>query len=927
MASFISDPLRDASDVFAGFVLQIDLTIQRWLELKNGEILELERGEDLDVVELTGEDVPETRILEQIKRRSASSVSLKSPDALTAVALFCEHRKNNPSVRLRFRFLTTGALAKERAWKRSGTAISTWQSIQREQLIDDEQTEALEGIREFLSTCSAPEGIKPDIWSLVEDLTKKENSSALLEVIQSFEWGLGAADYLEIEAAVKGTMVRTRLAENEAIADALFERFFLFVYKRLSQPGIKQLTSAQLQEQLRMPAPTLRDQAFLAFIQNLRELSRKIERLEMQAARADKLLAALGDRTTTLEEQVSISASRSLPRVSIDRPALIAPILPRAATVEEMVTRLADTTWISVIGEPGAGKTQLCLLTTESRSADTIWINLRDCSPETACNVIDQVVESASGVPSHLLHFRWYQEAISRLGTRKIFVLDDLPRVAPGGVLSGRLDALAAAARVNAQRVLSTSYYALPRQLVESQLVVEIPSPRFSSLEISELLRVAGAPGGFPSDKIADFLLALTGGLPVLVAAAARLLQTKNWTVDRDTLASFFGGQFASSARTDARAMIESTIPDGEARELLYRLTCVVGPISKGQIDQISKISEKIRRAGEKIDRLRGLWVQSYANETFLLSPLVDSSLSSRLDSDTRRGVHTTLAMHILKQKTQTVIDVVTCVHHFQMAELLHQAATVLIKALLSITEMDREVPDESLLLTLWKEPLPSVIDINVRLLLRALQIGLADKQGAEFSELLADLDRLMLEAQSMANAQFGLLSAAGSITIRFARKYPSIANRYLLAMLRSAPQALLPDGTRPEQNYPMSLESVLWATANAAATDDDVSSWLATLREFTPAQIAKLGASDFAADSSTVLCDQVWLREFRKPQSQQEWPSRDAIVRKIEEAALETGLHLLYAAATRTRLTILGESQGNLNAAIAMAEERSHTW
>jgi hypothetical protein len=102
VTSFVSDPLRDASDVIAGFVFQIDLTIQRWLELKDDEILELERGEDLDVIQLAGEDVPETRILEQMKRRSTSAISLKSGDALTAVAHFCEHRKNNPSVRLRF---------------------------------------------------------------------------------------------------------------------------------------------------------------------------------------------------------------------------------------------------------------------------------------------------------------------------------------------------------------------------------------------------------------------------------------------------------------------------------------------------------------------------------------------------------------------------------------------------------------------------------------------------------------------------------------------------------------------------------------------------------------------------------------------------------------------------------------------------------
>jgi hypothetical protein len=56
---------------------------------------------------------------------------------------------------------------------------------------------------------------------------------------------------------------------------------------------------------------------------------------------------------------------------------------------------------------------------------------------------------------------------------------------------------------------------------------------------------------------------------------------TKNWTVDNATLESFFSGQFATRAKTDARTMIESTIPDDRAHELLYRLTCVIGPISK----------------------------------------------------------------------------------------------------------------------------------------------------------------------------------------------------------------------------------------------------------------------------------------------------------------------------------------------------------
>ncbi len=48
--AFRSNPRRDAKRSFAGYVYQINVTIQRWLFLKPDEHLELEAGEDIDVV-------------------------------------------------------------------------------------------------------------------------------------------------------------------------------------------------------------------------------------------------------------------------------------------------------------------------------------------------------------------------------------------------------------------------------------------------------------------------------------------------------------------------------------------------------------------------------------------------------------------------------------------------------------------------------------------------------------------------------------------------------------------------------------------------------------------------------------------------------------------------------------------------------------
>ena len=74
MKPFYIRPYRDASATIRGFVYQVDLTILRWLELSDGQALELESGEDIDFVanNLNAEVNPTERRLEQVKHRERS---------------------------------------------------------------------------------------------------------------------------------------------------------------------------------------------------------------------------------------------------------------------------------------------------------------------------------------------------------------------------------------------------------------------------------------------------------------------------------------------------------------------------------------------------------------------------------------------------------------------------------------------------------------------------------------------------------------------------------------------------------------------------------------------------------------------------------------------------------------------------------------
>src|SRR5712692_9623404 len=145
---FVTNPRRDAGPTIAGFVFQVNVTILRWIDLLDGEHLELERGEDIDKVKDSDSGVSaETRLLEQIKARSGRSLTLRSEEALEALSNFCSHRAANPTWNLRFRYITTANSGVEQGWGRTDSGIETWTALQRGRYDDATRYEAIAALR------------------------------------------------------------------------------------------------------------------------------------------------------------------------------------------------------------------------------------------------------------------------------------------------------------------------------------------------------------------------------------------------------------------------------------------------------------------------------------------------------------------------------------------------------------------------------------------------------------------------------------------------------------------------------------------------------------------------------------------------------------------------------------------------------------
>ena len=374
MPSFITNPNREASATIAGFVYQVDVTLFRWLNLQTDEILELERGEDIDTIQkwLDGGDL---RTLEQVKRRS-SPLTLRSPDALAAIANFCEHRANNPTARLRFRFLTTGSTGKEQKWPLSATGIETWEALRHGQLSDKDRITAAHGIRSFLKDCPRPEKLSSSAWEALQDLLASEDETELIELIESFEWSTGARDDLTTQGEIRSALIESRYAADESAAQAIFERLFLHVFRKLSQSGPKSLTSTELSEQLLQPAVAGADRQLFAVLALVREQGERLDQLEEEFRQEQGLVTALGVQIAQLKDEQgkSIRIEYRDPIPNLDPPEIVQPSAARKETVDQAIVNLEQSGWIHVVGEPGIGKTQLALLISQRLGSRTFWI-------------------------------------------------------------------------------------------------------------------------------------------------------------------------------------------------------------------------------------------------------------------------------------------------------------------------------------------------------------------------------------------------------------------------------------------------------------------------------------------------------------------------------------------------------------------------
>ena len=243
--TFVSNPRRDAHATFAGFVFQVNVTILRWLSLKAGEHLELEAGEDIDLIREVSPapSRKNERLVEQLKQQPSRSLTLRSTDALEAIANFCDHRRSNPGAKLRFRYLTTTSIGREHDWTGALSAIETWEKVRTGEMDASERVAAIAGIHKFLVSCSQPSTVSDSSWNALTGVLSQPDLSDFAQVIGSFEWAVESGDHAAMEVDVRTILEKSEPPRSPEAARTVYRDLFAFVLRLLCASGDKRLTT------------------------------------------------------------------------------------------------------------------------------------------------------------------------------------------------------------------------------------------------------------------------------------------------------------------------------------------------------------------------------------------------------------------------------------------------------------------------------------------------------------------------------------------------------------------------------------------------------------------------------------------------------------------------------------------------------------
>lgn len=743
-------PNRDAWATIRGFVYQVDMTIIEWLKLKKNQILELEKGEDIDIVNFDHDGTEKNREEIQVKRKDIA-FSLNDKAILSSILNFVESKLQNPECDLKFRFLTNNPYKIERPAiiPNGQLAIATWQAIQNKEINSESYAQIIQ--QHLLNRFDQQQNIeskKEKIEALQKAISFLNDSDCFKWLINNFTFSSQSGKNETTQNSCIGLIIYHNFAEDKDTAKQVYHLLFFTVFKILSKKGQKRLSLDLLKNTVKRELTTSENELYSMTKQFIEDYENKFQSLEQKVSKNTDAIDQLIQKS--LPEQQNTVFNYKINAVSYDVPLEIKNGSARDSKVKELIESFQEKTWIHFCGLSGNGKTQLAILLCK-QFKQPFWLDLRDFFKEE--DSVHLVVEAFLSVISakEVKNNRatWLKDVVGTLPENSIIVLNDLPKIESTSKLGNLLSNLFSVIEGTSIKILTTSNHEIKeeyRQFLSDNVIPKYTNFAFSDDEIKEYLIKMGSP-----ENVTDYVFIIadvTHRNPRLLTTLILNLKAINWGQNStDILGEIVKEDFAEDILADNQRSIKKYITSESSRKLLYRLSLINWGLNKSIIKSIAGVEENINNYGECLSDLINVWVEKLYKDTYQVSPLIYNIGRNNLLNDEVKRVHLKVASSLASKGLINQIDAKRIIDSFIEAEEFDKAGASLMNIYIAAREQPEiEVLREWGLLSYWlAEEIPSQMNIILRAYIRFQQITLYQELDTEATWLDSSIYNLLL--------------------------------------------------------------------------------------------------------------------------------------------------------------------------------------
>lgn len=675
-----ADQSRQAVNALRGYAYQIWVTALAWIRLQPPQRIYLEVAEDYAVV------ATESLEAVQVKQSDTSDkVTLNHEEVRKAISSFVDLQDRNPDCDVFLRLFTTMPVGLERDapgcfgqaggleyWRKAGAG------------------EDVNPIREYLESDRFPNSVR----KFSQDLS----DTALREkLLRRISWDCGKPSFLEIQEKL------TRSLEGMARHFGFFPNRAPMLADILSSYILRKSVNKDVDSRM-LTAEELQKTIISETYPRISEVS------------LDYLLRKPPFPTNL---QSSISGPDSPPPIAqykwlhtgSDLPIMKGMI--KRMEIESKLNDVINANGVVILtGGTGLGKSTISRSFAQSHYDEFYIVQCDDANPDSIRYKLNQV------------------EAETPLLRDNILVLEDFKAIENKDLIFFVGNVVEELRKSNVHLLITC--YTRPSLTTLTELGIdtqsEVQCQPFSLREIKSLVKIySGDAEGW-----GRYIYVRSGfGHPVLAHALATSLASRSWPENEKTsiLRSDFSAPDLDRSLAFARKRIVSELPV-EERDLLYRLSLVIGPFSRHLAIALSEIEPVITRAGESIDHLTGPWIEELPQSQYKISSLIARCGKEMLSAEEIRRVHECIVVELTSKAEWSIGDIDRICLHAISANRADKLFLIARSVLLSESDIVRSIARQSSLV-MWSTDKPIIeLDAVASAYMRLAQFKLAEVNG-----------------------------------------------------------------------------------------------------------------------------------------------------------------------------------------------------